>query len=271
MANKTKQLGYLKGCARQLISLKTILLIAGVTFCICLDTWNQIPFLWSGQSTIDVYYYLFNAITYGGTYMPYLMPVLAASAYATSYVKESSDNMKDYLIGRSGYFGYALGKITVSTAGGGLVAGMGVALFCGLAGCLKPLYIYDEGVNTLYYTQPDTAHGYQYILILIYLSVLSGMLWSMVSLLCSAYFENIYIAMASPLLLSYLLCRIYIILDVPDTYRLDYWLSGRSGTGSDTAMLLSVAIRVLVILLVMADIFYHKIKKQGIGGRYDFY
>ncbi len=268
MANRNKKLHYVAGCFRQTVSIKSLFLIMGVSMCICLDTWNQIPFLWSEQSTITAYYYLFNSITYGGTYMPYLMPVFAACAYAVSYVKETSGGMKPYLVGRIGYGGYAAGKIVVSTVSGGLTAAMGIIVFCVVVGYFKPLYEWEEGVNALYYSQPDSAHGIIYIGILIYLTMLSGMLWSMVSLFCSSYFENIYIAIASPLLCSYLLTRIYVYLDIPNAYRLDYWLSGRDGVGSDKELLIWTTCRVLLIIMIMAFLFYRRIKKRESGGEH---
>lgn len=262
MVIRNKTANYVAGCFRQIVSIKKMFLIFGVSMCICLDTWNQIPFLWSGQSAITVYYYLFNSITYGGTYMPYLMPVFAACIYADSYVKETSGGMKQYLVGRIGYRGYAIGKIVVSTVGGGLAAAMGVIVFCVVAGCFQPLYEWEEGVNTLYYTQPDSGHGMVYVGILIYLTMLSGMLWSMVSLLCSAYFENIYVTVASPLLCSYLLTRVYVYLGVPGSYRLDYWLSGRDGVGSDGEMVMWTMLRVILLIMIMAFLFYRRIKKR---------
>ena len=242
--------------------MNSLILIFGVAFCICLDTWNQIPFLWSEQSTITVYYYLFNSITYGGTYMPYLMPVIVACTYATSYVKESSGWMMNYLVGRSGYRTYAIGKIIVSIVGGGGVASLGVVLFCCIASCFKPIYIYEEGINTLYYTQPDNDHGIFYIAIIVYLVMLSGMFWSMVSLLFSSYFKNIYITIVSPLLVSFFLSRLYVHLGVPDAYRLDYWMYGREGIGDDKEMLILVTARIGMIIILMAYAFYRRIKKQ---------
>lgn len=255
-------MNYVLGCFKHIFSIKSLVFIIGVAICICLDTWNQIPFLWSEQSTITVYYYLFNSITYGGTYMPYLMPVFAACAYADSYARETSSGMKQYLIGRIGYRGYATGKIVVSTVGGGLVAAAGTIVFCVVAGCFKPLYEWEEGVNTLYYTQPDSDHGIIYIGILIYVTMLSGMFWSMVSLLCSSYFENIYVTIASPLLCSYLMTRIYIHLGIPDSYRLDYWLSARAGIGSDEEMLIWTTFRVMLLIMIMAFLFYKRIKTE---------
>lgn len=268
MVIRYKTVNYVAGCFKQILSVKKLFLILGVSICICLDTWNQIPFLWSGQSAITVYYFLFNSITYGGTYMPYLMPVFVAYVYAVSYVKEVSGGIKPYLVGRIGYRGYAAGKVIVSTVGGGLAAAMGVIVFCVVAGCFQPLYEWEEGVNTLYYTQPDSQHGIIYIGILIYLTMLSGMLWSMVSLVCSAYFENIYVAATSPLFCSYLLTRVYVYLGIPDSYRLDYWLSGREGIGGDKELLIWTTLRVLMLIVIMAFLFYRRIKKRETGGGY---
>lgn len=258
MVNKSFKINYVAGCFHQMISIRVLFLMIGVMICICLDTWDQIPFLWSAK--ITVYYYLFNSIAYGGTYMPYLMPVFATCAYSASYVKETSGGMKQYLIGRVGYGGYAAGKIIVSVVGGGMVAAAGTVLFCVAAGCLQPLYEWEEGVNTLYYTQPDNSHGILYICILVYVTMLKGMFWSMFSLLCSSYLENVYAVIASPLLGSYLLTRIYIQLGVPDPYRLDHWLSARAGIGSDKEMLILTTIRVMLWILIMAALFYKRMK-----------
>ncbi len=269
MENKWNTVHYIKSCFGQAFSLKLVMLIVAVAFCICLDTWNQIPYLWSGQASIDVYYYLFNSITYGGTYMPYLMPVLAATVYAVSYSKESSCGIRDYVIGRLGYGRYAFSKAFVSIVCGGITAALGVLFFCVYANYFQPIYIYEEGVNVLYYTQPSTENGIWYIVILIYLTMLSGMLWSMVALLVSAYFENIYVTIASPLLISYMLARVYVLLGIDGKYRLDYWLSGRAGIGTDEESLCVITIFTIGLIVFLAILFYRKMKMQMAGGKYE--
>ena len=41
---------------RRSLTVRFLLVSAGVVLCICLDTWNQIPFMWTSPETMDVYY-----------------------------------------------------------------------------------------------------------------------------------------------------------------------------------------------------------------------
>ncbi len=41
---------------RRSLTVRSLLVPVGVVLCICLDTWNQIPFMWTSPETMDVYY-----------------------------------------------------------------------------------------------------------------------------------------------------------------------------------------------------------------------
>ena len=61
--NKTQRfLNYLKGNLKNMVTIKLLFVVLAVAFCICLDTWNQLPFLWEAErGSLTVYYYIFNS------------------------------------------------------------------------------------------------------------------------------------------------------------------------------------------------------------------
>lgn len=128
---KRKILYYLRGSFRQTISYRTGIIIVAIAFCICLDTWNDLPFLWKGvRSSITVYYYIVNSLEYGGEYVPYLVPMLSVAAYTISYYKENSTGMDVFVIGRLGSRRkYAVSKLITSTISGGVISILGVFSF----------------------------------------------------------------------------------------------------------------------------------------------
>jgi hypothetical protein len=101
-----------------------------------------------------------------------------------------------------------------------------------------------------------------YFTAVIFLLFLTGGLWATVALLVSSYFPNIYVTMASPLLLSFFTSRAYLVLKIPVGLRLDLWLQGRSSAGTDGLTILCSAFVVLGLAVVFGILFYRKLKRR---------
>ena len=93
------------------LTVRFLLVPVGVVLCICLDTWNQIPFMWTSPETMDVYYYWCNSFIFGGFYGIYVVPMLAALPYAVSFCEEYNTNMLRVLLMKAGKKKYCMSKV----------------------------------------------------------------------------------------------------------------------------------------------------------------
>lgn len=270
MGNNRKTISYIEGCLKQAFSWRILILIIGVSSCICLDNGNTIALIWHKESSVMVYNYIMNSVIYAGSYIPYLAPVLAACGYASSYCREYDCGMSELFIGRMGCFPYSLAKIITSALYGGMIYSLGIALFVIVVGTKIPLYVkeWSSGEDCFpFYNFLAEDKVLTFYMVIFYLTFLSGILWSVVALTVSAYIRNIYVTVASPLLFSFLLGRIYVFLGVDEKYRLDLWLSGRSAMSSDSLSLLIESSIVLLILVGCSLLFIRKVKINFGGSR----
>lgn len=263
MENSKKHFVFAKECFKQAFSYKWILLGIGIMTCICLDNWGQIPLVVKPDAKIPVYSYIMNSIIYGGTYYPYLAPVLAASAYSISYCREYNCGISELLIGRMGYRKYSSVKMAVSVAAGGCTLALGVILFTIFAGIFKPLFSADflESAQVFpYFSLIEKNQIYLFYSILVYLAFLTGALWSAVSLFVSSYVKNLYVTVTAPLFISFFVTRIYSIFEVDEQFRLDYWLLARSSLKSDIHTILILTVTVCILIIICFCGFLKKVK-----------
>lgn len=267
--NKSQRFfNYLKGNLKKNITIKLLFVVLAVAFCICLDTWNQLPFLWKGErGSLTVYYYIFNSFTYGGQYVPYIIPVLSTLIGTTEYCMEHVCEMEGFIVARlESRSAYAIVKIIISLVGAVFVVVGGMSLFIAIAYTFQPLYSTEfdmEASGFPYFSFLIRNQGIGYFLIILYLAALSTILWNMIALLCSAYFHNKYITITSPILFSYFLNRVLTMLQIPAEYRLDYWLYARYNCGDDVSTLLYTTIAVVGISCFCGILFVKKVKHSG--------
>ncbi|GAA4654309.1 hypothetical protein GCM10023142_14470 [Anaerocolumna aminovalerica] len=270
METKYYTLNYILGSIKQVINIRIIFIILGIFLCICLDTWNQIPFLWAAKdSTIDVRYYWFNSYSYGGVYSSCFMPMLASAVYATSYCKEHLSKMDSLIIGRIGCIKYGISKIIVNSLSSGIAVFLGGGLFVFIASFFKPLYNTNSDMEAMgfpYFDYLNKGNGFLYFIIVLYLAFLVGILWSTIALTVSVFITNSYIVIATPFLLSFFLSRVYVLFQTPYNLRLDYLLSGLSIYRSDKMTLLFCTFAILIIVIICSIIFYKKVERSYKNG-----
>lgn len=226
---------------------------------------ESIPLLWEWErGSVPVYYYIFNSFTYGGQYVPYVIPVLSTLIATTEYCTEHTCDVEGFIVARlESRRAYALVKIITSLTGAVFAVVAGISLFIVAAALLQPLYIRDldmEASGFPYFSFLKSNQGIGYFLIILYLASLSAILWNMIALLCSACFHNKYITITGPMLFSYLLNRVLTKLQVPGEYRLDYWLYARDSMGNDIKTLLYTSIMVAVISSICGVLFMRRVK-----------
>lgn len=208
----------------------------GVILCICLDTWDQVPFLWTADDAVDVFYYWFNAFTFGGFYSIFVTPMLACIPYAASFCEEYNSNMLRTLLAKADTKTYCISKSIVTALSGGMSLAAGGSIFVLGASFFTELVNRNklgEYSGLPYYKYMQEGNGIKYFAAVIFLLFLTGMLWSSVALLVSAYTHNRYVVFAAPLLLSFFLVRFNILLGMPDYMCLNLLLQARSIIGTE--------------------------------------
>lgn len=247
------------------LTVKFFLVPVGVVLCICLDTWNQIPFMWTSPETMDVYYYWCNSFIFGGFYGIYVIPMLAALPYAVSFCEEYNTNMLKVLLIKAGKKKYCISKVLMTFLSGALSVSAGGIAFIILANSFVQLFNRARLPETEafpFYELLLQGNVTGYFTAVIFLLFLTGGLWATVALLVSLYFPNIYVTVASPLILSFLTSRAYLVLKIPAGLRFDLWLQGRSSAGTDWLTLLYSVVVVLVLTVGFGVLFYRKLKRR---------
>ena len=247
------------------LTVRFFLVQIGVVLCICLDTWDQIPFMWTSPETMDVYYYWCNSFMFGGFYSIYVVPMLAAIPYAVSFCEEYNTNMLRVLLMKAGKNKYCISKVLMTFLSGALSVSTGGTIFILLANSFVRLFNQDrlqEAEAFPYYEFLRQGNAVCYFTVVIFLLFLTGGLWATAALLVSSYFPNIYLTAASPLILSFLAGRIYLVLKIPAKLRLDLWLQGRSSVGTAQFTILCSALMVMGLTVGFGIMFYRKLKRR---------
>ncbi len=247
------------------LTVRLFLVAVGVVLCICLDTWNQIPLMRTSPDTMDVHYYWCNSFIFGGFYGIYVIPMLAALPYAVSFCEEYNTNMLKCLLMKAGKKKYCISKVLTAYFSGALSVSAGGTIFILLANSSVQLFNrarLPEAEAFPYYEFLLQGNAACYFMAVIFLLFLNGGLWATAALLVSSYFPNIYVTAASPLILSFLAGRAYLVLKIPVRLRLDLWLQGRSSAGTDQLTILCSALAVAGLTYVFGILFYRKLKRR---------
>lgn len=265
MVNSRLIKNYLGVSIWEMLKSPIILYIFLVPLCICLDTWNQVPFLLKGRGTMDVYYYLFNSITYGGVFSPYLVPILSVLPYGCSYFVEKSANIRDYIIGRTGKGLYVFNKWLLGILGGAVVPWAGVMLFSGILSILVDVCDESsvvEGFGFPYYQALVEGSGMKYVLIVAGLQAMQGIIFTMFTQIVSLYVDNVYSIVVTPLLIKFVVVQTGRVFRIPDEWRIDFWFSARSTIRSDSMTLFACLILTVGISVLSAICCNAKIHKE---------
>lgn len=250
-----------------MVSRKSILIMncIGVAFLIsmCMPLDNIDVFLMAVRmnSKLDVHYFWMNSIIYGGIYGYYFIYILAGLSYADCFCKEYSGGIWRYLIIRKGLKRYAVGNCLKAFFVGGLTAAGGGMIFLGAMSRLLPLFMTERSVEVefLPFSEILIRHPEIYFLIMLYLMLLSGGLWTCVSYCVSAFLPVKYFVHIVPFAGLFLLTRINSMLHIPEMWRLDFLLCGRAGPKRPVIYILLVTLIVIAIIGGCCGLFYKKI------------
>ena len=211
-----------------------------------------------------VMYYFFNSYSFGGVFSQYIAPMLAVIPLACSYCTEKQGRMALYKITRCGKKAYVRSKFLGASLLGGTTLLAGGTLFVLALRSFLPIVTPQKILESdwiPYYRALITGDGSAYLVIVLYLSFLSGSLWSSVGLCVSAFFPSTYAAICAPFVLGFFLCQGGRLLHLPAYLRLDMLLSARGTLYSDSVTLLITTAAVFGIICLMQRIFRIRIER----------
>lgn len=242
---------------QQAFGLPFIFSVIGIVFCFCCDNWTSLensfgnPLIYSENSIVCVQYFFFNAFSFGGVFIGYFSCMLSAIPFSASYSVEQHGGITAYKVARCGKHQYALSKMLVSALSGGAAFSLGSAIFITALSTYLPLVTsqkLEESVWIPYYNALVAGNGVLYFVIMLYITFLSGALWSCLGLCISAYFPSPYVAICAPLIIRFLLVQVGRMLKLSDNLRLDRIMTARGTIYSDVVTL--IVLTVVVVLLI---------------------
>lgn len=133
-----------------------------------------------------------------------IIPLFAAFPFTAQFAIEWKSRMFDSIIYRSNVRSYVTAQTAVCVVSSFLVCFFGLLLFLGYARLQKPLYTGSFYPVAPYGIWLENGLSWMYLLIVSSIFSLSCTLWSMCGLALSAFFPNIYVALISPFICSYL-------------------------------------------------------------------
>lgn len=264
MENNKKLFRLLKTGFKTALKEGFLVVVIGVVICICLDTWDQIPFLWTANEAVDVFYYWFNAFSFGGFYSVFVISMLACVPYAARFCEEYNGNILRTLVSKTNTKTYCIAQGIITAVSGGLSLAAGGTVFVYGASFFTELVNknkLNEYNGLPYYKYIQESSGIKYFLAVIFLLYLAGMLWSSIALLVSGYIRNRYVVFVAPLIVSFFLTRLNVLLKLPDYMCLNLLLQGRSMIGTEVNTLFITAIIVIFIVIVINILFYKKVER----------
>ena len=252
------------------LRLRFILSILGVVLCFWFDNMEGLrhgihnPMTEAENSVNCVMYYFFNSYSFGGVFSQYIAPMLAVVPLACSYCTEKQGRMALYKVTRCGQKAYVRSKFLGASLLGGTTLAAGGTLFILALHSFLPIVTPQKILESdwiPYYKALITGDGIAYLVIVLYLSVRSGCLWSSAGLCVSAFIPSTYGAVCAPFVLGFFLCQGGRLLHLPPALRLDLLLCARGTVGSDAVTLLTVTAAVLGLIWLMEIIFGKQIKR----------
>lgn len=230
--------------------------VAGVVFCLCFDSWNDlISAMRTGDSVWCVCYFMENSAV-GGMCRNYILPVFASLPFAATLCEERSGRSLLYIVPREGIRGYCIGKYTVNALAGGSVVAIGTLLLMLALRTRLPMTGAEyeaavSGTAELFHRWTAVHEPVAYLLTETVLGFCCGMIWASVSMLTSLYITDRFIVTAIPFLGSYLFVRVCQMVSLPAEWRLDYLLSGRVVyQDSGKTVLVAVLVSGGIVLLI---------------------
>ena len=255
----------------QAFRLQCIIAIFGVVVCLVLDNLESLkmtinnPMIYQEGSVMCVQYFYFNAVSFGGVFSSYLMPIMAALPFAASYSIEEQNRLVIYKIARSDKKQYFTSKILVAALTGGITIVAGSLLFTLILATYLPIVTPGkvfEMTGFPYHNALAMGNGLPYMTIVFYLAFLSGTLWSSAGMCISAFLPNPYLAICFPMIFQFLVVELGRLLHLPNGLRLDMLLCARGTFLSNGMTLIVVTIAVAALIALFGKLFANRCERR---------
>lgn len=248
-----------------------LLAVLGVTLGFFFDNWQDIRLsintsvVNADSSPICIMYYVFNSLSFGGVFTGYFSTTMAAIPFATDYCWELGDGMCTYKISRCGRHTYVRSKFLVAAALGGLTMSLGELVFILILSTHLPIVTQEKILESQwipFFHSLTIGGGVPYLAIVLYLSFLSGALWSSIGLWISAFFSSSYVAVCAPFIFRFLLVQVGRLLNLPNGLRLDRLLVARGTIYSDSVTLEVTTVTVLLLIFLCYRLFMRRMERR---------
>ncbi|MCM1499555.1 MAG: hypothetical protein NC124_13905 [Clostridium sp.] len=245
------------------IVLNYILAVCLISVCIPLDSIDVfVAGLKNPESMVDAQYFWLNSITYAGIYGGYFISVLAALPFTDCFCQEYQQGILRYVVARMGNFRYVIRNFekaflygAAASCGGGFLFLLGSSGVCDL---------FDEKrfveITFLPFSGLLSESPVLYFAVMLYLLFLAGGLWSCVGYCFSVYVPVRHLVYLFPFVASFVLTRVNTILQLPEQWRIDFMLCGRSGPNDALVYLIVLSVIVLLMICFCVCLFYKKLK-----------
>lgn len=248
------------------VKLPFLIAVLGVVICFCLDNWQTLIVIpYSQSESLCVHYFFFNAYSFGGIFMDYFSCLLAALPFAARYSHELRGGRDLYALARCSRQSYARAKMLVAGLSGGLVMLLGGLIFILMLGSYLPIITPSrllEYQNLPYHHALSVGEGLGYFAAVLYLAFLSGALCGCAGMGISAFLPDPYIAICSPMVLSFIFVEFGRLTGLPSGLRLELLLKARSMIYSECLTLVLVTVEVLTLCWIIYQMFLKRISQR---------
>ncbi|MCI6768499.1 hypothetical protein [Porcincola intestinalis] len=230
--------------------------------CIPLDSIDVYCSVLQNPGSSDLQYFWLNSIIYGGIYGAYFLFILSAWPFSDRFCREYQNGIWRYLIARAGRRRYVYRCFVAAFTGGGLVAAAGGLIFLIVSSSFCPFFRerrYIE-VTMFPYTSFLKSDPSIYFLIMLYLLFLTSGLQTCIALTFSAYVPLRYLVCLVPYISMFFLSRANALLAIPEKWRLNFWMSARSGPFGVWGNLILTTGVIALILIMCCYLFDRRLK-----------
>lgn len=257
MSNKTFR-NTLAADFKRALRLPMLFAVLAVIIGFIFDNYNDLKLLAfeQGRKNLSVFYYHFNSVSFGGMFSTYLFSLIAALPFAAEYAAERQSGMALYLVSRSGVKNYGISKMLTAAIAGGLALCLGSMIFVAVLSTQLQLVRPSDLVEHAglpYYSLLSSGDGIQYFFAAWYLLFLTGALWASAAMCVSAFAQDRYVVIASPVQFARL-------LRIPNAVRLDMLLIGRAQWGSEIVSLLLAGTVIALLVTGLTLVFCRRVK-----------
>lgn len=240
---------------RSIFSLRFFLSVFGVALVMFLTTFKVL------SNPSDVLNLLEMGIGGSGSLI-LIVCILPIFPYGTVYATEWEEQATSFWIVRTGIRNYSLCKILSTALTGFLTVAIGLLLFILIMLINVPLFTHSTTGNA-YETLLLEGEPVKYLFYFIAHYSFTGALFAVTALWVSTFVPNKFVAVATPLVLSFVAQLITSILDIPQYLTITTIVQGVYNVGTPATSLMVKMLTVAVLCLIMGFGAFRQIRRRA--------